>query len=158
MSKEAQLNTVIFLDFDGALFPRRFSILENDADPVIVTLLNNFGRNGAKIVASSSARCAEDSKDFCTSTLCEAGINRLYIHDEVTTDPSMTRWNSIRHFLTSHPEFTDVIIFDDEVPSVELLRFLHASDLYYIYPIIDEDNGLEYNQILQLTCHASYPH
>ena len=105
------------------LFPRRFSILENGADPVIVTLLNNFGRNGAKIVASSTARCPEGGKDFCIDTMCEAGINRLYIHDEVTTDPTMTRWDAIQHFLTSHPEFTDVIIFDDEAPSIGLLKF-----------------------------------
>lgn len=156
MKAEAS-NTVIFLDFDGALFPRRFSILSNGADPVLVMLLNNFGRNGAKIVACSSARNSEGGKDFCAHTMCEAGINSLYLHEEVITNPALPRWDSIRDFLDTHPQFTDVIIFDDDTPSNDLLRYFHDSDLYYIYPRIDEDCGLEYNQILQLTCHASYP-
>lgn len=100
----------------------------------------------------------KEAKIFCIDTMCEAGINRLYIHDEVTTDPTMTRWDAIQHFLTSHPEFTDVIIFDDEAPSIGLLKFFHSSDLYYTYPRVDEDCGLEYRQILQLTCLASYPY
>jgi hypothetical protein len=147
------MNLVIFLDFDGTLFPRRTHMLPNGgADPVLVFLLNKIGEGGAKILTHSTAR--EQGKRKCLEFMEEAGINVKHVHDDVCTVGD--RWTSILDWLSSHPEVTDVFVIDDTRPPDSFFEALQKTPLMFQYMRSDEQSGIGSYQIVDIMCHQAY--
>ena len=134
---------VIFLDFDGVLNSQQWMDFlreehhitvedlgmlqrsEMELDPDKVKLINDFAtETGAKIVISSSWRILHPLNELCEMLLA-AGISEENLPFDITPiTVKQHRGREIEFWLSSHPDCTHYVIFDD------------SSDFYPNQPLV----------------------
>lgn len=110
---------VIVLDFNGALFPKRFVFAKPDSDPVLVNIIKVLCEQyNFRIVISSLM--SEQGIDKCKEELERAGVSSSYLLMPTWSilDIGLTtgeRHSQIERWYNKHKDGVDkIIIFDDE--------------------------------------------
>ena len=166
------MNSVIFLDFDGPLYPNRIYLMEENKgisqpqvcidlklyphihywkmDHMAVGMINNMADNGSIFVISSSWAEINDLESL--SGLLKINGFHGKIHKDWTLEhnPTITRSERIKKWLDAHPEFqNNYIVLDDVVSAPEMakqdLMLLYGLDPSRIF-LVDNDNGILMNQ------------
>lgn len=135
---------LIFLDFDGALFPTRFFITKQTSDPVLVEIINQLCENkGFKIVIISLA--AQQGLEYCIDQLESAGIDKKHLFEQwALPRAGKNRSDSIAMFVKNLEitESRDFIIFDDQPCESRLV--VHS------WYRCDEESGLYRHDVMDL--------
>lgn len=169
------MKSVIFLDFDGPLFPEKIFLYpqnEGDfsnnkcrelnfhpkvsywyADPFAITILNKLKEkyNYQLVISSSWTNLHE--KEQIESLLKVNGLNYEFHNDWKTNKNSEERRLQIEEWLSCHPEVTEYMIFDDTKSAPELFfdKTYEKSTLNqrYVY-LAHEQDGFNYEQYLDM--------
>lgn len=173
------MSYIVFIDFDGPLFPKRTFLMNENKnifqsqkckelklhpyitywkmDQMAVGMLNNFAERGAKFVLSTSWSQLHDLPTL-ENLLKINGFNGE-IHKDWHLDfnqEDLNRSQQIKKWLDSHPEYNQkYIMIDDVVSAPEIakpdLMKMYGLDPYRIF-LVDENNGIlmkQYHDMLK---------
>jgi hypothetical protein len=109
----------LVLDFDGALFPRRFFLTPTGADPVLVQVINTLCQHyDFRIVISAGMQ--EQGIDKCKEELSKAGISADYVMPNNWSTLSVgfhirDRYKQVERWYDQYKDSIGrMLIFDDE--------------------------------------------
>lgn len=165
------MKPVIFLDFDGPLFPEKiFFYPQNQelvsipkcrelnlhqrvkywyADPFAIAILNKLKEaHNYQLVVSSSWTTLHEQEQI-ENLLKANGLNYEFHYDWKTNKNSEERRFQIEEWLSRHPEVVEYMIFDDTKSAPELFfdKTYEKSTLNqrYVY-LAHEQDGFSYEQ------------
>lgn len=137
---------VVFIDFDGPLYPKRVFLMEENKgivppqkckdlnlyplinywkmDSMAVAMLNNMGEYYDSIFVISSSWSEIHQRSELQNLLAENGFTGV-IHDDWSLDLNndLSRAERIKLWLDNHPEFSKYyLIIDDKVSAPEMVH------------------------------------
>lgn len=173
------MSKIVFLDFDGPLFPKRIFLMEENKgaveskmcrklnlyphihywkmDQMAVGMMNNFAEMGAEFVLSTSWSDLHELVDL--ENLLQVNGFTGKIHQDWKldrVDMNLTRSQHVKIWLDQHPEYFDnYIMIDDDSSAPEIIK----PDLLKMYGLdpkrifaVDLDNGIlmrQYHQMMK---------
>lgn len=151
--QQPQKYNALVLDFDGALFPKRFFITNSGADPVLTRIVNVLCREyNFRIVIS--AMMQEQGIEACKKELSRAGIDYSFMMPINWATLSVgfhggERHQQIERWYKQHKnDIQDILIFDDMFCPFQ-------SPINEFWRRCDEDTGLSFSEIQSL--YSKYP-